>query len=93
MNVLDKISETTNNITSTNLGERIVMPKGKDEISRLIQTMNSMIDRLEKSFVQSKQLSQDTAHEIRTPLTIIRGEIEELVESNTTNENTTRTFV
>lgn len=90
MKVINRISGTTDRITSHNLSERIEAPKGKDEISQLIGTLNSMIDRLEKSFIQAKQLSQDTAHEIRTPLTIIRSEIEELVESETTDENTAR---
>ncbi len=90
MTVINRISTTTDRITSNNLSERIVAPKGKDEISELIGTLNSMIARLEKSFLQAKQLSQDTAHELRTPLTIIRGEIEELIESEGTDENTAR---
>jgi signal transduction histidine kinase len=88
MKVISKISETTDRITSNNLSERIETPKGNDEISRLISTLNLMINRLEKSFNQAKQLSQDTAHEIRTPLTIIRGEIEELIERETTDDKT-----
>lgn len=90
MKVINKISDTTERITSNNLSERIEAPEGKDEISRLIRTLNTMIDRLEKAFNQAKQLSQDTAHEIRTPLTIIRGEIEELVENETTSDETAR---
>lgn len=88
MNIINKINETTNKITSTNLSQRIEIPKGKDEISRLITTLNSMFDRLEKTFAQAKQFSQDAAHELRTPLTIIRGEIEELIEGEASNGKT-----
>ncbi len=92
MKVIRRINETANKITSSNLSERIKAPKGKDEISSLITILNSMITRLEKSFVQAKQFSQDAAHEIRTPLTIIHGEIEELIEKETAGDNTVRSL-
>lgn len=92
LNIINNISETAKKITSSNLGKRIELPKGKDEISQLIDTLNLMIDGLEKSFTQAKQFSQDAAHEIRTPLTIIRGEIEELIENESGNSNTIKTL-
>lgn len=92
MNIINRINETTKKITSSNLSDRIEIPEGKDEISRLTITLNSMIDRLEKSFTQAKQFSQDAAHEIGTPLTIIRGEIEELIENERGNKDTIKTL-
>jgi signal transduction histidine kinase len=82
MKVIRRINETTKNISSKNLDHRIEVPRGNDEVTHLIITLNSMFDRLEKAFSQSKQFSQDAAHEIRTPLTIIKGEVEELMERN-----------
>jgi len=49
---------------------------GKDEIGELAETFNEMISRLERSFKQIKQFSSDVSHELKTPLTAIRGEIE-----------------
>lgn len=79
LNIINRINKTAQTITSKNLHKRIDIPKGNDEIRELIVTLNSMIDRLDKSFTMIKQFSQDAAHELRTPLTIIRGEIEELL--------------
>jgi len=77
--VIRRITKTARGITANNLHTRIKEPRGNDEINKLIQTLNSMIDRLEKGFNLIQQFSQDAAHEIRTPLTIIRGELEEIL--------------
>ncbi len=81
LNVIKEISTTAQNISSTNLDKRIKEPKGNDEINDLIKIFNSMISRLEESFNSVKNFSFEAAHEIRTPLTIIRGELEELSSS------------
>jgi len=67
LKIIKTITSTADRITSKNLNERIRLPRGKDEITRLIITLNSMIDRLEKSFNRIQQFSHDAAHEIRTP--------------------------
>jgi heavy metal sensor kinase len=50
--------------------------KSNDEIGELADTFNEMIARLERSFKQIQQFSGDVAHELKTPLTVIKGEIE-----------------
>ena len=72
---VDHITQTARLITSQNLNQRIKPLKVKDEISRLIETFNEMISRLDKSFHQIKQFSTDASHELKTPLTILKGEI------------------
>ena len=73
---VDQITQTARMITSQNLNQRIAPPKVKDEISRPIETFNEMITRLDQSFRQIKQFSSDASHELKTPLTILRGEVE-----------------
>ncbi len=73
---VDRITQTAREITSQNLNKRIEPPKVKDEISRLIETFNEMISRLDQSFRQVKQFTADASHELKTPLTILKGEVE-----------------
>src|SRR4030043_409336 len=73
---VDHITQTARIITSKNLNQRIKPPKVKDEISRLIETFNDMISRLDQSFHQIKQFTSDASHELKTPLTILKGETE-----------------
>jgi heavy metal sensor kinase len=73
---VDQITQTARMITSKNLNQRIKPLKMKDEISRLIETFNEMISRLDQSFNQVKQFSTDASHELKTPLTILKGEVE-----------------
>ncbi len=73
---VDRITQTAREITSQNLNKRIEPTKVKDEISRLIETFNEMISRLDQSFRQVKQFTADASHELKTPLTILKGEVE-----------------
>lgn len=73
---VDNVTQTARMITSQNLNQRIKPLKVKDEISRLIDTFNEMISRLDQSFRQIKQFSADASHELKTPLTILKGEVE-----------------
>ncbi|RPJ11617.1 MAG: HAMP domain-containing protein [Deltaproteobacteria bacterium] len=73
---VDQVTQTARMITSQNLNQRIPPTRVKDEISRLAETFNDMISRLDQSFRQIKQFSSDASHELKTPLTILRGEVE-----------------
>lgn len=64
------------NITAINLSKRLEIRNSNDEIDKLSHEINSLLTRLEIAFNKISQFSSDASHELKTPLTIIRGEIE-----------------
>ena len=73
---IDHMIDTLKKITAENLKLRIHIPDTKDEVKRLADTFNDMIERLDKSFTSQHEFIQDISHELRTPLTILKGELE-----------------
>ena len=70
-----------------NLRVQIPSRGANDELDRLIDAFNRMIERLDASFQQTKQFSTDVSHELRTPLTAIRGQLEvALLAAKTTEQ-------
>jgi heavy metal sensor kinase len=73
---LNEVSLTAQRITGSNLTAQIPSRGAQDELDRLIDSFNRMIERLNDSFTQTRQFSTDVSHELRTPLTAIRGQLE-----------------
>ncbi|HEV7405463.1 MAG TPA: ATP-binding protein, partial [Chthoniobacteraceae bacterium] len=83
---LETIINRAQSITSSKLDERLPTPRTKDEIGRLTLVLNTMFDRLESSFRQVAQFTSDASHELKTPLSIMRAEIERALESGKFND-------
>lgn len=73
---LKLMNEEINNITATNLDLRVSTEANQDELSRLGNTFNTMLDRLEQSFDSQKQFVSNISHELRTPLAAVIAELE-----------------
>jgi len=73
---LADVNATAARITAANLGERLESARLPTELAELAVTFNAMLARLEASFARITQFSADIAHELRTPLQVLRGEAE-----------------
>lgn len=72
---LRSVTETARSISETDLTQRIPI-KGAGEIAELTTTLNQMLNRLQKAFTSQRDFINDAGHELRTPITIIRGHLE-----------------
>lgn len=73
------IERTAARISSDNLSERIPVREVQDEISNLGRLLNQTFARLESSFEQIKRFSADASHELKTPLSLVRLNLERVV--------------
>lgn len=75
-----ELTRMVERITARGLGERIESQVKDAEFEKLIRVFNQMMDRLERSFTQATRFSADAAHELRTPITILQGHVERMLQ-------------
>ncbi len=73
---INQMAETAKNISGENLDKRLELPKAKDEVRKLGETLNEMIERIDGAFKSQKRFIANASHEIKTPLTVIQTELE-----------------
>ncbi|MCH1868475.1 cell wall metabolism sensor histidine kinase WalK [Nocardioides sp. CFH 31398] len=86
---LRTLRETAEDIGTTDLSRRIP-ERGNDDITALTRTVNTMLDRLEDGFGAQRQFLDDAGHELKTPLTVLRGHLELLDPRDATDVEETR---
>src|SRR5580693_3209670 len=73
---VNRIIETAGRIGARNLSSRLEVPRARDELRRLTETLNAMLARIDASFKSITQFTADASHDLRTPVTVIRATAE-----------------
>ena len=81
LRTVDRVTVAAHNITHDQLDLRLDYRGPDDEVGRLARTFDEMLERIERAFLAQRQLLSETSHQLRTPLTVIRGHLEVLRRS------------
>ncbi len=73
---VDALVRTAREVSGTNLNSRLQKLETGDELQRLSDTLNEMLDRIESAFLRITEFTADASHELRTPVSLIRTEAE-----------------
>ncbi len=83
LNPVNIITQKADQISQNNLEERIQVPVENDELGQLSQVLNNLLDRLQKAFTAQQQFLADAAHELKTPLSVLRAHWESELNNET----------
>jgi two-component system heavy metal sensor histidine kinase CusS len=83
---INRLHKAMDKVTQKDLSHRLPEHKEDKEFKMLIDAYNTMLDRLEDSFRQVSRFTADAAHELKTPLTVLRGKLEQAVLSENSSQ-------
>ena len=73
---VDQITKAAQNIHAHNLSARVTFPQSRDEVQRLGETLNAMLERIDSAMKKTLQFTADASHELRTPVALMRTRAE-----------------
>jgi two-component system, OmpR family, sensor kinase len=83
---VERMRIRANAISDRDLAERLPVPRTRDEIGRLGETLNAMLERIEGGVNRERGFLADASHELRTPLSLLRAEVELALEAPHTHD-------
>ncbi|MFI1190647.1 sensor histidine kinase [Streptomyces californicus] len=86
------VRQTAERISETDLSQRLPV-RGSDDVAALAETFNHMLDRLSGAFTAQRRFLDEVAHELRTPITVLRGHLELMDEDPDSRHRHTRALL
>jgi len=88
-----RLTDAAEHLSLNNKQERLPISGTGDELDRLTQVFNTMTERLQSSYSQMREFTLHASHELKTPLTIIRGELETTLQEESWSREKRELFV
>lgn len=88
-----EITEQAESISAGTLSERITAHADVEEFTRLVTVLNRMLDRLDGAFQIQRQFTADASHELRAPLTVLKGDIDVTLKRDRSGDEYRETMV
>jgi heavy metal sensor kinase len=83
---VERMRTHARSISERRLSERLPVPRVRDELARLGETLNEMLTRIEHGITRERRFVADASHELRSPLALVRTEVELALEAPRTND-------